>query len=58
MLLFEGFLPLERPLVTTLSETRALTSRKYVAENTKCNPKQFKPCELLQLHFSVFVLEF
>ena len=30
--IFQGFLPLKGPLVATFSETRALTSRKYVAE--------------------------
>ena len=33
MLTFEDLLLLKRPLVTTLIETRALTSRKYVAED-------------------------
>ena len=37
-------------MVTTLSETDALTSRKCVAEDTKSNPKQFKPYDLLWLH--------
>ena len=32
MLIFKDFLPLKRPLVTTLNETRGLTSRKYVPE--------------------------
>ena len=50
MLILEDFLSLKRPLVATLYETRTLTSRKYVAENTKSNLKQFKPNELLPLH--------
>ena len=37
---------------------RALSSRKYVPEYTKSNPKQFKRYELLWLHSSVFALEF
>ena len=48
----------KRPLVTTLSETHTLTSRKYAAEDTNSNPKQFKPYELLWLHSSVFALQF
>ena len=46
MLNFEDFLPPKIPLMTTLSDTRALTSRKYVAEDTKSNPEQFKSYEL------------
>ena len=58
MLIFEDFLLLKRPLVIIISEMRALTSRKYVSEDTKSNQKQFKPYELLWLHSSVFTLEF
>ena len=43
MLIFEDFLPLKRPVVTSLNETRSLTSKKYAAESTKSNPKQLKP---------------
>ena len=52
------FLPLKRLLVTTLSETHALTSREKVAEDTKSNQEQFKPDELFLLHASLFALEF
>ena len=38
LLNFHISLPLKRPFVATLSETHALTSRKYVAEDTKSNP--------------------
>ena len=58
MLIFEDFLPLKQPLVATLTETRALTFRKYVAEDTKSNPKGFKSYELLWLHSFAFTLEF
>ena len=58
MLIFEDFLPLTKPYLTNLSKTLALTSRKYVAEDTKSNPKQSKPYESLWLHSSVFALEF
>ena len=58
MLIFEDFLPLKKPLVATLSETCALTFRKYVAEDTKSNPKQFKSYKLPCLHSSVLALEF
>ena len=58
MLIFEDFLPLKRSLLTTVSDMRAFTSIKYVAEDNKSNPKQFKPYELLWLHSSVFALEF
>ena len=51
-------LPLKRPLVTTLSEIQSLTSRKYVAGDTKSNLEQFKFDELFWFHFSVFALEF
>ena len=57
MLNFEEFLPPKIPLMTTLSDTRALTSRKYVAEDTKSNPEQFKSYELFQLHVSIFALQ-
>ena len=43
MLIFEDFVPLKRPLVTTLSETHVLTSRKYVAEHTKSNQNNSNP---------------
>ena len=52
------FLPLRDPLVATFNETRAPTSRKYVAEDTKINPEQFKPDELFWYHSSVFAVEF
>ena len=55
---FHMSLPLKRPLVTTLSEIHSLTSRKYVAGDTKSNLEQFKFDELFWFHFSVFALEF
>ena len=58
MLNFHIFLTLKRLLVTTLSETHALTSREKVAEDTKSNQEQFKPDELFLLHASLFALEF
>ena len=58
MLNFQFFLPLKRLLVTTHSETHALTSREKVAEDTKSNQEQFKPGELFLLHASLFALEF
>ena len=57
MLIFEDFLPLKGPLVTTLNDMRALSSGKYVLQDTKNDPKQFKPYKLLWLHSSVFVLD-
>ena len=60
MLNFEDFLHpffTLHPLVTTVSDTCALTSRKYVAEDTKSNPEQFKSYELFQLHVSIFALQ-
>ena len=57
MLNFHIFLPLKWLLVTTLSETYALTSREKVAEDTKSNQEQFKPDELFLLHASLFALE-
>lgn len=54
----EDFVPLKRSLVATLSETRPLTSKKYVAEDTKNNPKQPELDELLFSHSSFFALEF
>ena len=47
MLIFEDFVPLKMPVVTTFSETRLLTPKTYAAEDTKSNPKQFKPYKLL-----------
>ena len=32
--IFQGVLPLKRPLVATFSETHALTSRKHAAEQS------------------------
>ena len=58
MLIFEDFLSVKRPLVTTLSERHALIFKKYLTEDTKSSIKQFKPDELLWLHSSVFTLEF
>ena len=45
------------PLMTTLIETHALTSRKYTAKDIMSNLKQSKHYELLWLHYSVFALE-
>ena len=58
MLIFEESLPLKRPVVTTFSEARSLTFKKYPADDTKNNPKQFKPYKVLWLRFSVFTLKF
>ena len=58
MLIFEGFLPLKRPLVTTICEAFVLTSWKYVAEDTKSNPKQLKPYELHWVYSPIFVIKF
>ena len=55
---FENFLPLKISLVSTISETRALTFRKYIAGKSKSNPRQRKTYELLWLHSSLFALEF
>ena len=55
---FKDFLPLKISLVSTISETHALTFRKYIAEKSKSNPKQRKTYELLWLHSSLFALEF
>ena len=46
MLISEDFLPLKRPLVTTFSKTRSLTSKIYAADDTKSNRKQLKPYKL------------
>ena len=54
MLIFSDLLPLKRPLVTILNETRAPTSRKYAAEDFKNNQKVQ---ELLSLQSSIFSLE-
>ena len=54
----KDFVPIKRSLVTTLSETPPLTSKKYVAEDTKNNPKQPELDELLFSHSSFFALEF
>ena len=51
MLIFEDFLPLKRQLVTALSETRALISRKYEPEDTK----QSKKIQTLQIILSAFL---
>ena len=45
------------PLMTTLIETHALMSRKYIPKGTMSNLKQSKHYELLWLHYSVFALE-
>ena len=58
MLIFEDFLPLKMPLVTTFSKTRSLTSKIYAADNTKSYRKQLKLYKLLWLRFSVSTLEF
>ena len=44
---FENFLPLKISLVSAISETRALTFRKYIAGKSKSNPRQRKTYELL-----------
>ena len=53
----EGFLPLIEPLVATFSETRTLTSRKYVAEQGIVMPNWSKIFRVFRSHSSVFALE-
>ena len=51
------FLSLEKPLVATFSETRASTSRKYVAEQGIMMLNLSKKLQSFWLHSSVFALE-
>ena len=51
------FLPLKDNLVATFSETRAPTSRKYVAEQDTMMPNWSKTFQNFWSHFSVFALE-
>ena len=53
----QGFLPLIEPLVATFSETRTLTSRKYVAEQGIVMPNWSKIFRVFRSHSSVFALE-
>ena len=50
-------LPLTDPLVATFSETRAPTSRKYVAEQGIVMPNWSKTFQTFWSHSSVFALE-
>ena len=43
--------------MATFSETRAPTSRKYVAEQGIVMPNWLKVCQTLWSHFSVYALE-
>ena len=55
MLIFEVRLPLKKPLVTTLTEIRAFTSRNYeVKKRTECT-KIIKKHKLLWSHSSVLL---
>ena len=51
------FLPLRDPLVVTLNEIRALTSRKSEAAQDISIPKSTQKYNFLRSHSSVFVLE-
>ena len=51
------FLPLTGPLVATFNETRAPTSRKYVAEQGLPSPYLSKTFQTFWSNFSVFILE-
>ena len=54
---FSMFLPLRDTLVATFNETRAPTSRKYVAEQGIVMPNWSKRCQTFWLHSSVLALE-
>ena len=54
MLFFEVRLPLKKLLVTTLTETLAHTSRKYVVVQGMSLPKSSKKHKLFWLHSSIF----
>ena len=56
MLNFQGFFKSKRALVATFCKTRALTSRKYIAEESIDLPKPSQKHELLRLHSSVLDL--
>ena len=49
-----GFLPLKKTLVATFNETRAPTSRKYVAEQGIIMPNQLQTLHFLWLHSSIY----
>ena len=51
------FLPLKEPLVVTLSETCALTSRTYVVEQSMTILNLLEVLRLLWSHSSIFDLE-
>ena len=57
MLNFKDFFNSQRTLVATFSKTRALTSRKYIAEEGKELPKTSQKHELLWPCPSVFDLK-
>ena len=57
MQIFEFLLPLKYPLVTTLSETCKITSRKNVAEKGMTIPNLSETIRLLWLYSSVSALE-
>ena len=51
------FLPLRDPLVATFNESRAPTSRKYVAEQGIVIPNWLKTFQTIWSHSSAFALE-
>ena len=51
------FLPQIEPLVATLNEMCAATSRKYVAEEGIVMPNWLKTFQTFRLHSSLFALE-
>ena len=57
MLNFWIFLPLKETLVATMSETWALSSRKYVSESDKSIPNLSEKLRIFWLYPSVFTLE-
>ena len=56
MLNFQAFTPLKKSLVINLSETCALISKKYRAEQGKNITSLSKTLRLLWSHSAVFVL--
>ena len=54
---FQSFLPSTDTFVAAFSETRALTSRKYAAEQSIVIPNGSKTFQTFWLHSSVFPLE-
>ena len=53
----QSFLPLKETLVATFNETRAPTSRKYVAGQGKVMSNRSKTFRTFWFHSSVFALE-